>query len=309
MDARERALLALASKRPAPKSRAQQEQQSPWSVRGVSQLARIKAAQVAAHRRVTIGEWVNHAILVFADQQAGVEVPAELPHTGLGQLDDVPEKTMRLVETLARHFDTTRSSDQPKTLGPDTIREVESTDQAPPPASPPPPPAATPPAAAEQPPVANMVSAKQKISELAYQVLGAERRNEQRLAALTEVLTTLAERLKHTDERGPAEPLHGAQKDADTLSKAEMIFWESIKDSNDPDAYNSYLESFPDGLFAALAKRRSMRDSLENAPEAQIPPGAVRRLDRRPPPPVASYPKFDYDTLNKRAIENTKRRS
>ena len=87
-----------------------------------------------------------------------------------------------------------------------------------------------------------------------------------------------------------------------------MVFWESIKDSIDPDAYKSYLENFPDGLFASLAKRRSTREALENAGEMQSPPGAEHRANHRPPP-VSSYPKLDYDKLNKRAVENTKRRN
>ncbi|MCH7943707.1 MAG: hypothetical protein IIB67_10810, partial [Proteobacteria bacterium] len=222
MDARERALLALASKRPAPKSRAAQEQQSPWSIRGVSQLARIKAAQVAAHHRVTIGEWVNHAILVFASQEAGIEPTAAIGQGEQSFLSEVPEKTMRLVETLARHFDKTRTSDKPEKITPDTIREVENAavPDSPPVATPPITPTVTP-TAAPRLPADSAVSAEQKISELTYQVLGAERRNEQRLAALTEVLTTLAERLEFSGEvsgrEGLGEPLHGAQKDADTL--------------------------------------------------------------------------------------------
>ncbi|MFP6730874.1 MAG: hypothetical protein VCD50_12015 [Alphaproteobacteria bacterium] len=297
MDARERALLALASKRLAPKGRAAQEQQSPWSVRGVSQVARVKAAQVAAHRRVTIGEWVNHAIQVYAGQQAGVEYSEENQNAEPSRIDEVPEKTMKLVETLARHFDTTRSSDAPKIATPDTIREVERANHALRPAD-------TAPVAATQPSAANADSTEQKISELAYQVLGAERRNEQRLSALTEVLTRLAERLKLSDTGEPIDQ----RRDADTLSKAEMVFWESIKDSNDPDAYKSYLANFPDGLFASLAKRRSTREALENAGEMQSPPGAEHRANHRPPP-VSSYPKLDYDKLNKRAVENTKRRN
>jgi len=34
----------------------------------------------------------------------------------------------------------------------------------------------------------------------------------------------------------------------------ESLFWESIKDSGDADAYKAYLESFPSGTFAPLAK-------------------------------------------------------
>ena len=78
-----------------------------------------------------------------------------------------------------------------------------------------------------------------------------------------------------------------------------------------PDAYISYLESFPEGLFASLAKRRAARNQEEGAGDTEPstddaqPPVAARRR----PPPAVSIPRFDYDTLNERAIENTKRRS
>jgi len=37
----------------------------------------------------------------------------------------------------------------------------------------------------------------------------------------------------------------------------ELSFWESIKNSNNPDDFKAYLEKYPDGQFAALAKSRS----------------------------------------------------
>jgi tetratricopeptide (TPR) repeat protein len=37
----------------------------------------------------------------------------------------------------------------------------------------------------------------------------------------------------------------------------ELSFWESIKSSNNPDDFKAYLDKYPDGQFAALAKSRS----------------------------------------------------
>jgi hypothetical protein len=37
----------------------------------------------------------------------------------------------------------------------------------------------------------------------------------------------------------------------------ELSFWESIKNSNNPDDFKAYLDKYPDGQFAALAKSRS----------------------------------------------------
>lgn len=312
MSPRERALLALASKRPAPKDRAEQEQHSPWSIRGVSQVARVKAAKIAAHRRVTIGEWVNHAILVYVGQEAGVEPAPMKQNEGKGEMSEVPEKTMRLVETLARHFDATRTSDRPEETVPDTLREIESPDRETMPGS--------------APDTSEMTKARpdnatdhteKQISELADQVRAAELRNEQRLATLTNVLTTVASRLPSAGDAAPdggregrIEPPEkhrdGAAQGTADLSKAELVFWESIKDSNDPDAYESYLESFPGGLFAPLARRRAERAAAEDADEPL--PNTPSKPPRRGPPTSHSLPKFDYETLNERAIENTKRK-
>jgi hypothetical protein len=37
----------------------------------------------------------------------------------------------------------------------------------------------------------------------------------------------------------------------------ELSYWETIKNSNNPDDFKSYLDKYPDGQFAALAKSRS----------------------------------------------------
>jgi hypothetical protein len=36
----------------------------------------------------------------------------------------------------------------------------------------------------------------------------------------------------------------------------EITFWNSIKDSNNPGAFRSYLEQYPSGAFAAIARLR-----------------------------------------------------
>ncbi|MDX1433881.1 MAG: SH3 domain-containing protein, partial [Gammaproteobacteria bacterium] len=37
----------------------------------------------------------------------------------------------------------------------------------------------------------------------------------------------------------------------------ELVFWDSIKDSDNPADYEAYLEAYPDGRFAPLAKVRA----------------------------------------------------
>lgn len=48
---------------------------------------------------------------------------------------------------------------------------------------------------------------------------------------------------------------------SDIGAQAETLFWQSISESDDPALYRSYLDRFPDGLFAPIARAR-----LESAP-------------------------------------------
>lgn len=60
------------------------------------------------------------------------------------------------------------------------------------------------------------------------------------------------------------------------VNNFELVFWQSIKDSNDPQMFAAYLEKFPRGMFAALARLNI--EKLEPAPaknqttEASKPP-------------------------------------
>jgi formylglycine-generating enzyme required for sulfatase activity/Flp pilus assembly protein TadD len=47
-----------------------------------------------------------------------------------------------------------------------------------------------------------------------------------------------------------------AKSSGDSATAAEMIFWNSIKDSTYPDDFDSYLRKYPNGEFAELAKNR-----------------------------------------------------
>lgn len=40
------------------------------------------------------------------------------------------------------------------------------------------------------------------------------------------------------------------------VSAVELAFWDTVKDSDNPDMYSAYLERYPEGAFAALAKVR-----------------------------------------------------
>ncbi len=47
-----------------------------------------------------------------------------------------------------------------------------------------------------------------------------------------------------------------AQSSAEMRSGLERTFWESVKDSKDPKEFEAYLDQFPDGVFASLARNR-----------------------------------------------------
>ncbi len=60
----------------------------------------------------------------------------------------------------------------------------------------------------------------------------------------------------------------------------ELIFWDSIKDSDNPADYDAYLEAYPDGKFAPLARARakSLREQRERERRADTGP-AVEDMD------------------------------
>ncbi len=81
----------------------------------------------------------------------------------------------------------------------------------------------------------------------------------------------------------PAAPLravaplvpHGARPSGNA---AELLFWESIKDSNNPSAFKAYLAQYPDGSFATLARLKV--DEFAPKQTASLPPSIkVEELD------------------------------
>lgn len=62
-----------------------------------------------------------------------------------------------------------------------------------------------------------------------------------------------------------------------TGSSEEMVFWNSIKNSTNPDELNAYLKRYPNGMFADLAKARLKTASapLKERDEAAAAPATV----------------------------------
>lgn len=65
----------------------------------------------------------------------------------------------------------------------------------------------------------------------------------------------------------------------------ELAFWREIKDSGDPAQFQAYLESFPDGRFASLARVRAEPPEVarpaptENQQQAALPPSEEPPID------------------------------
>src|SRR5690242_15507696 len=57
--------------------------------------------------------------------------------------------------------------------------------------------------------------------------------------------------------KGPAEDSpRGSGTQPGDMQAVELEFWRAIKDGNDPDDFELYVEQFPSGIYAALAKRK-----------------------------------------------------
>ena len=62
--------------------------------------------------------------------------------------------------------------------------------------------------------------------------------------------------------------------------RADVVFWESIKDSSVRADFEAYLRQFPDGIFAELARNRVEALRVADDPAASDPPTVVSRRRR-----------------------------
>ncbi len=93
-----------------------------------------------------------------------------------------------------------------------------------------------------------------------------------------------------TAQAAKAESARGAET-------IEAAFWMSIQDGDDVEEFESYLERYPQGHFAALAKKRIAALTAAKAPpvvtppkvELAPPPRAPEPLIRTPPPQAAPW--------------------
>jgi formylglycine-generating enzyme required for sulfatase activity len=78
----------------------------------------------------------------------------------------------------------------------------------------------------------------------------------------------------------------------DSAEQVELTFWDSVKDSSHASDYEAYLQAYPNGRFAALARARIERLKAA-APKAETPkatPAAPLPVPEKPRQPVVKRP-------------------
>ena len=108
------------------------------------------------------------------------------------------------------------------------------------------------------------------------------------LAVLTGLLLILAAPVL-ADEHETAPPVSESASDrldAERLA-VERLFWQSVKDSEDRADIQAYLDKYPDGEYAVLARNRLKR--LASSPE-QIAPPTPNSADDDGPPAESATP-------------------
>src|SRR5256885_8634358 len=74
--------------------------------------------------------------------------------------------------------------------------------------------------------------------------------------AMTGEFAALARPAPAVAKAAPQESQRGTGTQAGGNQEVELEFWRAIKDGNDPDDFELYVQQFPTGIYAALAKRK-----------------------------------------------------
>jgi hypothetical protein len=97
--------------------------------------------------------------------------------------------------------------------------------------------------------------------------------------------------------------------------RMEMVFWESVRNSNDPADFRAYLEQYPNGKFAALARNRLAALGPKPAapaaakPAAPAPQASAPQAPRGVPGPLAVGDAWTYRVAHRgkqRTIQEVK---
>lgn len=77
---------------------------------------------------------------------------------------------------------------------------------------------------------------------------------------------------------------------AQETDPADLVFWQSITGSQDPAAYAAYLEAFPNGRFAPLARLRAGGTAAPPAAAAPAPAARIQPVGPVQPAPAPAGP-------------------
>jgi hypothetical protein len=79
---------------------------------------------------------------------------------------------------------------------------------------------------------------------------------------------------------------------AEAQDAADLAMWRSIAHSTNPDEYRAYLDTFPNGRFAGLARLRAATVPPQTAPQASppsVPPSAPAQTGAALPPATGAW--------------------
>ncbi len=274
---RDRAIRALTERRGVKKLPPEEKHQAPWSLRGVSEEARAKVARAAAHEHRSIGDWVSDALLHVTDRDPGdrkpptrAAAPAEtVPAVPAAEARTEPEEIAKAVESLSRHIEESRKSEQAFASLVEHLDGLERAEQQ---------------MSDLAKRFSNLDQRDNALLALSRRVVDSQSKNEQLLSALTTAISLLADRVYASEDR-PAQS--GGDIDR---SIASIIGARGTLAAN--------VSGAPDAPPAPTGEDQAPAPDREAAGEAPPPPA---------PPPPEALPRFDFDELNEKAIENTKR--
>jgi uncharacterized caspase-like protein len=71
----------------------------------------------------------------------------------------------------------------------------------------------------------------------------------------------------------PEHTASASSSETNNVSSAEILFWNSIRNSDNPEEYRAYLAKYPNGEFSAIAKTRAqkLRQQTSDAPDIEKP--------------------------------------
>jgi len=287
---------------------------SPWSVRGVSREARAKAAKAASRRRETLGEWVTNALTQIANEELGTgprRATAESAQAGLpagpGQ-DESPlgkallalaerfeksEKRNDAISALAQRVDIAENSSREVGVMAERIGMVEQRSRA------------------LTMLVERLETADRRektLLSLMHSVAERAERGEERIAAVTRGLAEMAGQLEAALNRNSARTAQDINQSIMPLESAvnnlsSRISAQSAAPQPAPAAPSASAQFY--GTPAGSTAPPPEPEAAEAGPETAA--SAESQDDMSGGERSGKPLKFDFDALNKRAIENSQR--